>query len=159
MAIWEELLEIEPIGIRDDFFEIGGDSLLALQLVARIEKLVRRHVPTSVLAEHPTVEQQASVLRHGGWSSQYPTVVSLQLNGTRPPIFFVPGAGSDATSLIRIARALGMEQPFYGLQPPGQDGRQRPLRSVEALAAHLVAELRRSYPRGPYFLGGGRTAA
>jgi len=155
VAIWEELLEIEPIGIRDDFFEIGGDSLLALQLVARIEKLVRRHVPTSLLVEHPTVEQQARVLHDGGWSLHYPTVVPLQLGGALPPIFFVPGAGSDATSLIRIARTLGPEQPFYALQPSGQDGRQRPPRSVEELAARFVAEVRRTCPRGPYFLGGG----
>jgi thioesterase domain-containing protein len=100
------------------------------------------------------VEQQAGVLREGNWSLQWPSVVPLQRRGNRPPIFFVPGAGSDVTSLTGFARALGIEQPFYGMQPPGLDGRRRPARSVEELAAYFVTELRRAHPRGPYFLGG-----
>ena len=154
IAIWEGLLQLRPIGIRDDFFRLGGDSLLAVELITHLESMFDRHVPASMLAENPTIEQQADVLRDGNWSLQWPSIVPLQLRGDRPPIFFVPGAGSDVTSLMGFAHTLGIEQPFYGLQPPGLDGRRRPARSVEELATYFLAELRRAYPRGPYFLGG-----
>ncbi len=154
VAIWEELLQIRPVGIRDDFFQLGGDSLLSVELVTHIEAMFDRHVPVSMLAENPTVEQQAEILRGGNWTLQWPSIVPLQRRGDRPPIFFVPGAGSDVTSLVGFARMLGIEQPFYGLQPPGLDGRRRPARSVEELAAYFVTELRRAHPHGPYFLGG-----
>ncbi len=156
VAIWEELLQLRPLGICDDFFQIGGDSLLALELVTRIEDLVDRHVPVSLLAENPTVEQQGEILREAtGLAVHWPSAVPLQLHGERPPIFFVPGAGHDVTSLISLARGIGIEQPFYGLQPPGQDGLRRPLASVEALAKHFLEAIRHTYPHGPYFLGGG----
>jgi amino acid adenylation domain-containing protein len=154
VAIWEELLQLRPIGIRDDFFQLGGDSLLVLELITRIESMYDRHLPVSLLVEGPTVEQQACVLRESNWPQQSPAVVPLQLHGERPAIFFVPSAGHDVTSLIAIARAVGIEQPFYGLQPPGQDAGWRAPRSVEELATHFVAEVRKTRPHGPYFLGG-----
>ena len=154
IAIWEELLQLRMIGIRHDFFQLGGDSLLALELVTRIESLLDRQVPVALLAENPTVEQQAEVLRDRNWALQWPAVVPLQRQGNRPPIFFVPGAGNDVISLTGFARGIGIEQPFYGLQPPGLDGRQRPARSLEELAAYFVTELRRTHPQRPYFLGG-----
>ena len=143
IAIWEEVLELRPIGIRDDFFQLGGDSLGALELITRIESVFDRPVPVSLLAEGPTVEQQAEVLRDRNRALQWPAIVPLQRRGNRPPIFFVPGAGMDVISLTGFARALGIEQPFYGMQPPGLDGRQQPARSVEEMAAYFVTELQR----------------
>jgi acyl-coenzyme A synthetase/AMP-(fatty) acid ligase/thioesterase domain-containing protein len=154
VAVWEELLRIRPVGIRDDFFQLGGDSLLAVELVTQIEAIVHRHVPVELLVENPTIEQQAEVLRSGDWSLQWPAVVPLQLHGDRPPIFLVPAAATDVTALIGFARGIGNEQPFYGLQPPGLDGLRPPPSSIEEQAAYFVAELRRTHPKGPYFLGG-----
>ncbi len=154
IAIWEEVLQLRPIGIRDDFFQLGGDSLQALELVTRLEAVFDREISAALIAQGPTVEEQAATLRKGDAAEYWPSIVPLQLHGTRPPIFVVPGAAQDVTSLVGFARGVGIEQPFLALQPPRQDGWHPALRSIEALAAYFVSELRRHHPGGPYFLGG-----
>ena len=154
LAIWEEVLQLRPIGIRDDFFQLGGDSLQALELVTRLEAVFDREVSAALVAQGPTVEEQAATLRKGNAAEYWPSIVPLQLHGTRPPIFVVPGAAQDVTSLVGFARGIGIEQPFLALQPPRQDGQRPALRSIEALAAYFVTELRRLHHQGPYFLAG-----
>jgi len=154
IAIWEDVLQLRPIGIRDDFFQLGGDSLQALELVTRLEAVFDREISAALIAQGPTVEEQAATLRKVDAAEYWPVIVPLQLQGARPPIFVVPGAAQDVTALISFARGFGIEQPFLALQPPRQDGRHPALRSIEALAAYFVTELRRHHPGGPYFLGG-----
>ena len=153
-AIWEDVLKLQPVGVRDDFFELGGDSILALELVGRIESVCGRRLPISLLLEAPNVARQAEVLRDASWSPAWPAIVALQPHGDRPGFFCAAGAGTDVLSLSELPRHLGLDQPFYGLQPPGQDGRHPPLRTVDSLAAYFVREMRALQPRGPYFLGG-----
>jgi amino acid adenylation domain-containing protein len=152
--IWEEVLGVWPVDVGDDFFELGGDSLLALQLVTRLEAIATRSVLSSLLLDAPTVERQAAILLDSDWSPSWPTAVVLQPHGDQPGFFFVPGAGAGVLSLVTLARSLGDKQPFYGLQPPGLDGAGRLLRTIEELATHFVDAVRRVQPRGPYFLGG-----
>ncbi|MGH7914386.1 MAG: AMP-binding protein [Candidatus Binataceae bacterium] len=153
-AIWEEVLKLRPVGIRDDFFELGGDSILALELVSQVESVCGRRLPISSLLRAPTVERQAEILRDASWSPAWPTIVALQPHGDRPGFFCAAGAGTDVLSLTELPRHLGYDQPFYGLQPPGQDGQRAPLPTVDSLAASFVREMRGVQPRGPYFLGG-----
>ena len=153
-AIWEDVLKLRPVGIRDDFFELGGDSILALQLVSQVESVCARRLPMSSLLEAPTVARQADILRDASWSPAWPAIVALQPHGDRPGFFCAAGAGTDVLSLVELPRHLGSDQPFYGLQPPGQDGQRAPLGTVDSLAAYFVREMRGIQPRGPYFLGG-----
>jgi acyl carrier protein len=153
-AIWEEVLKLRPVGVRDDFFELGGDSILALELVSQVESVCGRRLPISLLLEAPTVERQAEILRDASWSPAWPAIVALQPHGQGPGFFCAAGAGTDVLSLVELPRNLGPEIPFYGLQPPGQDGQRPPLRTVDSLAAYFVREMRAVQPRGPYFLGG-----
>ncbi|HUY19643.1 MAG TPA: non-ribosomal peptide synthetase [Candidatus Binataceae bacterium] len=152
--IWEELLGTWPVGIRDEFFELGGDSLLALQLITRLEALSTKPLPMSMLLEAATVERQAAILRDANWSPSWPTVVTLQPHGDQPGLFCLPGAGAGVLALVALARRLGEEQPFYGLQPPGLDGAGAPMRKVEELAGYFADAIRGVQPHGPYFLGG-----
>ncbi|HBB32924.1 MAG TPA: condensation protein [Cyanobacteria bacterium UBA8803] len=152
-AIWEKVLGIHPIGVRDNFFELGGHSLLAVQLFGQIEKTYRRNLPVATLFQAPTVEQLANLLRESGWSAPWSSLVAVQPGGSKPPFFCVAAAGCTALGLATLARHLGPDQPFYGLEER-MDGQQAPKLSIEDLAAHYIEEISTVQPDGPYFLGG-----
>src|SRR4029453_14367849 len=82
------------------------------------------------------------------------TLVPIQPSGSRPAFYGVPGADGDVYLYLRLAHQLGPSQPFYAFEPPGVDGNEPPMRSVEALAARYRADLRATQPEGPYFIGG-----
>ena len=86
-TIWEEVLKLRPVGIRDDFFELGGDSILALELVSQVESVCGQRLPISALLEAPTVARQAAILRDASWSPAWPAIVALQPHGDRPGFF------------------------------------------------------------------------
>jgi thioesterase domain-containing protein len=87
-------------------------------------------------------------------ATQAQAVVPLQAGGTRPPVYGVPGHNGDVFCYRALARALGDDQPFFGLQPPGLDGEREPLASVEELAAYLAEQVRASRPQGPCIVAG-----
>ena len=152
--IWEAALNIQPIGVRDDFFKLGGHSLLAVRLFALIEKGLGRRLPLAMLFQGATVEHLASLLRQRAESIPWSPLVEIQSSGSKPPFFCVHPAGGNVLCYVDLARHLGPEQPFYGLQSRGLDGEQEPHTQVEAMAAHYIEALRAVQPEGPYFLGG-----
>jgi amino acid adenylation domain-containing protein len=154
LQIWEQVLNVRPIGTHDNFFDLGGHSLLAVRLFAAIEHHCTRKLPLALLFQHPTIAQLAGVLRNDGWSHPDSTLVPIQPGGSRPPLFCVPGAGGHVFSFYSLTRRLGLDQPVYGLQLPGADGRGIELKNVEDVAAHNIREIRAIQPHGPYYLGG-----
>lgn len=150
--VWEQVLRIQPIGVRDNFFDLGGHSMLAVRLLAQIEKTFGQKLPLVTLFQAPTVEQLTDVLRESqkGESAAWSPLVAVQPAGSRRPFFCVPGnLGNVFTDLGCLARHLGPDQPFYGLQ----DGTQNPTQ-IETLAAYYLDEMRAVQPAGPYLLGG-----
>lgn len=152
-ALWEALLGIRPVGVRSDFFEIGGDSLLAVELFAEIEKRMQRHLPVSVFAEASTVESLARLLREEA-PRRWPSLVPIQPRGTKPPFFCVHTATGEVISYRNLARRLGGDQPFYGLRAERLPDLSPRYRRMEEMAAQYVEEIRSVQPRGPYHLGG-----
>jgi thioesterase domain-containing protein/acyl carrier protein len=150
--VFEEVLGGGPIGAKSDFFELGGHSLLAVQLLRRIEQATGRSLPMSALFEGATVEHLAHLLRQEPrpWT---PLVPMGREEGGRP-FFCVHPVGGNVLCYTELARALGPELRFYGLQAPGLEGVQAPLETFEALAATFVAAVRTVQPHGPYLLGG-----
>jgi amino acid adenylation domain-containing protein len=144
--IWEKVLGIHSIGVKDNFFELGGQSLLAMAILAQMEKVFGKNLPLETLFHAATVEQLATILRQERWSTPLSSVVPLQPKGSKPP-FFCHGAS------LAMAVGAGQDQPFYGLRPHGQDGRQAPA-TVEEMAGDYIKEIRTLQPEGPYFLGG-----
>ncbi len=153
-AIWQEVLGLHAVGIRDSFFELGGHSLLAVPMMARIDQELGCHLPLATLFRYPTIEALAPHVRSGDAQAAWASLVPIQTQGSRPPFFCVPGAGGNVLNFYDLARLLGAEQPFYGLQAVGLDGVSEPHRTVEAMAAHYVSEIRRVQPHGPYVIGG-----
>ncbi len=151
-AIWEDLLQVKPIGVTDDFFEIGGSSLLALQLFERIETAFQVNLPLSGLFRGATIEHLATLIaeQNATWSP----LVAIQPEGDNPPFFCVHGITGDILWFRELARQLAPEQPFYGIQALGLDGMHEPFSDIKKMAAYYIDEVRKMQPEGPYFLGG-----
>ena len=154
MSIWKELLGIDSVAPDQNYFDLGGDSSLAVHLFAQIERVFNVKLPLATLFEAPTIEELARILRREARSSGWSPLVAIQAAGSRPPFFCVHGAGGNVLIYRDLARRLGSDQPFYGLQAPGLDGSCPPLARVEDMAALYAKEIRRVQPSGPYFLGG-----
>jgi len=148
--IWQELLGVKQVKIHDNFFDLGGNSLMAGRLNSQIEKTFGKILPPPTIFQAPTIEQLAKFLdQKGSIVPRYRSVV-LRDGGSKPPLFCLPGAlGNVFTDFGHLARHLGSDQPVYGLQ----DGVQNPSK-VEALAAQYINEIRSVQPEGPYFLVG-----
>jgi thioesterase domain-containing protein len=151
--IWEDLLGI-PVGVTDDFFKAGGHSLLAVRLMARIRGRLGVELPVSVLFQGATVEHLAGALRRSPGASLRPRLVPIQSGGTRRPLFCVHPAGGQVFCYLELARLLGPEQPFYGLQSPEPSPGDRDNLRLEDMASRYLAEIRSVQPVGPYLLGG-----
>jgi amino acid adenylation domain-containing protein len=152
--IWEQILSIQPIGIKDNFFELGGNSLRAVRLFTQIEEMFSKKLPLATLFQAPTIEQLACVLREEGWTAPWRALVAVQAKGDKPPFFCVHAVGGNVLSYYKLANYLGENQPFYGLQARGLDGKQTPHTRIEDMAADYIKEIQTLQPEGPYFLGG-----
>jgi thioesterase domain-containing protein/acyl carrier protein len=152
--LWMEILRMPPMEIQQDFFELGGDSMLAARLCLRVEQEFSVQVHSAMVFEMRTIEAQAEGFLRGHqppreWSS----IVSLQSLGSRPPIFFFHTHGGTAGYSAKFIKYLGTDQPSYGVHSQGLSGAPAHL-SVEEMAQHYVRELRSARPAGPYFLFG-----
>jgi amino acid adenylation domain-containing protein len=160
-TIWEDLLQVHPIGIRDNFFELGGHSLLAMRLINRIKQASGKELPLSTLFAGATIEQVAQALQQdtsgGTQETQDDTRTPLlpaQTGGSKRPFFFLHGQWEGgAFYSLELARALGPEQPFYLLEPYRFDGLAVPPSIEEMATAHLEV-MRSVQPEGPYMFGG-----
>jgi thioesterase domain-containing protein len=154
VGIWQSVLGKKPIGIRDNFFEMGGHSLLAARLMHRTGQALGTTLPLAVLFQAPTIEKLAAALQESGCSQFWSSLVPIQPLGSKPAFFCVHGVGGNVLNLRQLARHMSPDYPLYGLQAQGLDGKRPCLGSLEEMAAHYLKEIRTVQPRGPYFLGG-----
>ncbi|KOP26849.1 hypothetical protein AMR41_08275 [Hapalosiphon sp. MRB220] len=152
--IWQEFLGIRQVGVHDEFFELGGHSLLAVQLMARIEQQFKKNLPLATLFQNSTIERLATILRQPIDDLDWSALVPIQPNGSKRPFFCVPGAGGNTIYLYNLAHHLGKDQPFYGLQSLGLDGKSKPYTKIEDMAASYIEAIQSIQPSGPYLLGG-----
>ena len=153
--IWAEVLGVPEVGITDNYFELGGHSILAVRLMAMVQDRLGRELPLSSLFQGPTVEHQAHLLRERPDPALWSPLVRITAGQDgRLPLFAVHPTGGDVLCYHHLARLLGPEQPFYALQARGLDGRSEPLRSIEEMAAEYLRAVRGVQPHGPYQLAG-----
>ena len=153
VPIWEEVLDIRPISVNDNFFELGGNSLLAVRLMAKIQHQFDQNLPLAILLQGGTIGQLADWMRQETTPDWSP-LVPIQPHGEKRPFFCIPGAGGNVIYLHNLARHLGTEQPFYGLQAKGLDAATTPHQTVEEMAAYYLEAIQSVQPNGPYLLGG-----
>ncbi len=152
--IWERQLQISPIGVRDDFFDLGVTSIVAAELFAAIEHELGSELPLGAIFQAPTIESLASLIESHGASSRFTSLVPIQPGGSSPPLFCFHGGAGTILHLAELSRRLGPDQPFYALQSRGLYGGAAPLTTVEDMATHYLSEMREVWPEGPWYLGG-----
>lgn len=154
IRIWEELLNVHPIGLKDNFFSLGGHSLLAVRLMNRIEHIYGKKIPLATLFAGATVEHLADVILGDEETRPRAPVVAVQASGSRRPFFFLHGDWfGGGFYCLNLARSVDADQPFYVLEPYNFEGLLIPPTFEEMAAAHIQA-LRTIQPEGPYLLGG-----
>lgn len=151
--IWQQLLPFRNIGIHQDFFELGGDSLLALRLLASVEGEVGFTLPVSALLEIRTIDRLARLIRNCKSKPDWSSLVVVQPIGARPPLFCVHSHTGDVFYCEYISRGAGPNQPIYGLQSRAVTGKA-PHLTVEEMSEHYLSEIRTVQSRGPYHLFG-----
>ncbi|OHV34447.1 AMP-dependent synthetase [Pseudofrankia sp. EUN1h] len=153
--LWTRVLELEEVGVDDDFLELGGDSLAAEELRALVREELGVHLPATAVIDAPTLAEFArkvSVADRSG--PAHPTIVPLRAHGSRPPLFCVAGAAGLALGFVSLSRRLGEDQPVFGFQARGLEQRGLPDWTVERAARRHLQLLRVIQPYGPYFLAG-----
>jgi pimeloyl-ACP methyl ester carboxylesterase len=152
IEIWCEILKVQNVNIEDNFFALGGTSLLALRMMMQLEKLCGRPLPLSLLLTGATISNLAHHIVEAKHEAA-PPLVPLQPRGTRQPIFFLHGDWAGGGFYCgRLSEQLGLDQPFYALTPYRQ-GKQDVLSMEEMAAAHIAA-MQEHTPHGPYLIGG-----
>jgi hypothetical protein len=160
-AEWQVLLNRDAIGLDEDFFTIGGTSLLAARLHASVEINTRQSVPLMTFFQEPTIKQMAATLLARDWPLKANTVIPVKPRGVLPPLFCVASPDVNTLGYTQLARHLSDEQPVFVLQSPPDSDRVRRLDPDElpALATAYVKAMREVQPEGPYYLLGMCTGA
>ncbi|MFO1460752.1 MAG: amino acid adenylation domain-containing protein [Verrucomicrobiota bacterium] len=151
---WEAVLNRSPVGIHDNFFDVGGQSLRALQLTGRLQKVLGRPVRVADLFHYPTIAEMAAILAPAEENAR-PVKGPFRGAATGVPWFHIPGVFGFEFLTPELAAVVGAHRPYFdGLQFPGLDGHTEPLRTVEAIAEAVETQLMRIYPQGPLWLSG-----
>lgn len=156
IRIWEETLDLQGIKRTDNFFELGGHSMSAIRLFSQIEKeITKERLPLALLFQAPTVAKIAKALGNDDSKAAWSLIVPLQAEGSKPPLFCIHAAGGNVLLYRDLARHLSeSDQPVYGIQSQGLDGKKPILNTVEEMAAVYVKEIQAVQPSGPYLLLG-----
>jgi surfactin family lipopeptide synthetase A len=154
VRIWENVLNVRPIGIHDNFFELGGHSLIAVRLMNQVESAFGKTLPIATLLQASTIAQLGALVGKNGAAPAWSCVVPIQAGGSKQPFFCIHGANGAVVRFHSLARYLGQDQPFYGIQARGLDPAHAPHSTIEEMATHYVAEIRKVQAHGPYVLGG-----
>jgi thioesterase domain-containing protein/acyl carrier protein len=153
VQIWERTFDRRPIGVEDSFSDLGGDSLLAIELLIQIEEEFGERMPFDVLLEAPTIRSMSRLLGKSVETNSS-QLVTLRAVGSRPPLFCLPGISGSLMEFQKLVDCLGPDQPVYGLRPRGIDGRNPAHTSIGEWATDNIAVMRSLQPEGPYSLVG-----
>ncbi|HME13426.1 MAG TPA: alpha/beta fold hydrolase [Candidatus Acidoferrum sp.] len=152
-TIWQRLLQHSPIGPNDNFFDLGGDSSVAVELFNEIAKVSGRELPPVTIYHAPTIAAQAELLQQR-LAPRLPSLVELRPGSEDCPVFTAHGLGGSAMEFFQVVKHIETPQAIYGMQARGTDGTDEPLDTIEAMAQFHLDAIREMQPRGPYYLVG-----
>jgi len=153
-TIWAEVLGQPTVGVNQNFFDLGGYSLLATRVFALIEERTGHRLPISALFETPTVAELAEAIRSEGWRNEWTSLVPIRTTGSKPPFFYVAPYLISVLQFVHLGDELAPDQPLYGFEPQGLDGQLPAHTTIEEMAAHYITEMKSVQPHGPYAIGG-----
>lgn len=154
LDIWKRVLGFSNLSVDDDYFERGGNSIQAARLFSNIEKKFNLRLPLAALYEAPTIQLQAKFIIKSSDKAQWNLVVPLNTNGQKPPLFLIHGAGGNILLYRDLVKHIGNDQPVFGIQSIGLDGKSQPLVNIEEMGKRYTEDIISVYPDGPYYLGG-----
>ena len=153
--LWEELFQTQNISITDDFFnDLGGSSLVAIQMMSYIERDKGKQLPLVSVFDYRTIEELARLLNDPEMFSGASPLVAIRSTGDWPPVYLIPGDNLNVINFGGMARHMNERQPVFGLLPKGIDGKQEPLDTIEAIAAYYNQAMMKHDPEGPYAIAG-----
>ena len=151
--IWTRVLQLECVDRNADFFDLGGDSLAALELMFGIEETLGVELPVTMIFEAPTIASlSAAIEAHA--APVFSPLVRIREGSGGAPLFIVHGVGGNVMELFALGRQVSMEGPVYAIQAKGLDGQADPLRSIADMAVYYLDAIRTAFPFGPYHLAG-----
>ncbi len=154
-AIWCDLFRLNDVGVNDSFMELGGHSLMAARMLARVESTFGSiTLPVSLLLKVPTIAGLAAIIDGVDKTNYSGPLVPIQPAGARPPFFFTSGIQGGLMPFLDLAHRIGTDQPFFGMEMPGLPPAGEPYPTIEVIAKELVSQIRAMQPTGPYYLGG-----
>ena len=151
--IWQRVLQLSSIGLNDNFFDLGGDSILAVNLFSEIEQVCGLQLPPAMIYHAPTIAALAAQMEQPT-ASPFPPLVLLKAGSGAPPVFIAHGLGGSVIDFFQLVRHMQCKQPIYGMQARGIDGVDEPFDRIEDLAQFYLDAIKEIQPRGPYFLIG-----
>jgi thioesterase domain-containing protein/acyl carrier protein len=168
LVLWKELLNLDHVGLDDDFFDLGGDSLVGVQLFSAVKAKYDVEFGLSLLFDTRSVRQLASYIAEQvsltteAKPEPSSLLIPLQSGGTRPPVYWIPGSlGNSVLEFRLISSLLGNDQPVYGFEVKAPEMEEE-MESIEQRAERLIEALHSLQPQGPYrligFCGGGLIA-
>ena len=165
--IWKDKLNVKEVGIHDDFFSVGGNSLIAIQLISAISKQTGFNIPMTALFEVPTIYSLAKLIEPADKQKSrgvqddevtkapdYKSLVPIRTEGSKIPMYIIHGAGSYVMKLKGLAKYVDKDQPVYGLQAIGLNGSHEMVTRLEEIAAIYISDILKQNPTGPYALTG-----
>jgi acetoacetyl-CoA synthetase len=152
IRMFQRVLGRDAVGLDDDFLDLGGDSILAIELMAEIEQVFGRELPMTTIYDAPTVRELAVLIAE----QARPVSTSLVLlkPGQAGVLFIAHGLGGSVMELRQVAGAIETSHAVYGIEARGLDGSTEPFDSIEDMARFYIGEIRRVQPHGPYLLAG-----
>ncbi|WP_026810785.1 thioesterase domain-containing protein [Arenibacter latericius] len=152
--IWEDILNFSPIGILDNYFEIGGDSMTSIRMFWLIEKRMNVKLAPSILFNNPTIQAMARKIESSKvrQSKEFRYVVPYRSIGNKQPLFCIHGGEGHVLFYQKFANYLDARRPVYLVQPKGADGAESLHTSIAQMASDYLEEIIRVQPEGPYNL-------
>jgi len=154
VQIFEKYLGIQPVGIKDDFLEIGGHSLVAIQIITEIEDTLNITITINDFVNALSVEKLADNLQSLGAKPASRYLVILQPNGKKIPFFCIPPAGVTALPFKNLSNYMGEERPFIAIEYAGMYGETEPQKTIEGIASFNIEIMKSIQPEGPYYVAG-----
>jgi acyl carrier protein len=155
--LWQKLFNTEKIGINDDFFRIGGNSILAVRLVANIKNQFDIAFPMDAIFQFSTIRSLGARLdeiRMQTESEEEDLLMKINDRGSRTPLFLMPSVGGNSIEYAKLFEGMSDDQPFYGLLSKGVEGKSAPFETIEEAAGAYAGRIASMYPAGPVNIGG-----
>ncbi|WP_288424903.1 non-ribosomal peptide synthetase [uncultured Spirosoma sp.] len=153
-AIWRDALGVQQISVEDDFFDLGGHSMIAVQVMTQLETETGRRLPLSTLMTHSTIQKLASLFETEKPATSWKSLVPIRPEGSKVPIYIIHGIGLNLLNFTSLVSYMDPDQPIYGLQARGLDGTDEPFDRMEDIAAFYISEILQQNPDGPYAIAG-----